>query len=141
MQGLPRGKIVRDRYIIEDLLGQGGFGAVYRVRDRRVKGNVFALKEIASLERRQRENFLFEWEVLRRLDHPALPRVYRIFEDLPVTGGSTETVAHIPSSPPPRGCLRRVSRPSLLPIAAPSIYFCACGPFVIYCHSPQRYRF
>jgi eukaryotic-like serine/threonine-protein kinase len=77
----PKGKVVRDRYIIEDLLGQGGFGAVYRVRDRRVKGNVFALKEVESPERHQRESVLFEGEVLRRLDHRALPRVYRVFEE------------------------------------------------------------
>ncbi len=77
----PRGKVVRERYLVEELLGQGGFGAVYRVRDRRVKGNLFALKEIADPNRQQRENFLFEGEVLRRLDHQALPRVYRVFED------------------------------------------------------------
>ncbi|GCE24935.1 hypothetical protein KDA_04190 [Dictyobacter alpinus] len=78
---ISQGKVVRDRYIIEDLLGQGGFGAVYRVKDRRVKGNVFALKEVEAPERRQREDFLFEGEVLRRLDHPALPRVYRVFDE------------------------------------------------------------
>src|SRR4051794_22487723 len=77
----PRGKVVRERYAVEELLGQGGFGAVYRVRDRRVKGNVFALKEISDPNKHQRENFLFEGEVLRRLDHPYLPRVYRVFED------------------------------------------------------------
>jgi serine/threonine protein kinase len=77
----PRGKVVRERYSVEELLGQGGFGAVYRVRDRRVKGNVFALKEISDPNKQQRENFLFEGEVLRRLDHPYLPRVYRVFED------------------------------------------------------------
>ena len=77
-----KGKIVHERYIIEELLGQGGFGAVYRVRDRRVQGNVFALKEVADPNRDQQENFLFEGEILRRLDHPALPRVYRVFEDL-----------------------------------------------------------
>ncbi|HWS85085.1 MAG TPA: serine/threonine-protein kinase [Ktedonobacteraceae bacterium] len=76
-----KGKIVHERYIIEELLGQGGFGAVYRVRDRRVQGNVFALKEVADPNRDQQENFLFEGEILRRLDHPALPRVYRVFED------------------------------------------------------------
>jgi Serine/threonine protein kinase len=78
---IPRNKVIRDRYVIEELLGQGGFGAVYRVRDRRVKGNVFALKEISNPNRNQRESFLFEGELLRRLDHPALPRVYRVFED------------------------------------------------------------
>ncbi len=77
----PRGKVVRDRYIVEELLGQGGFGAVYRVRDRRVKSNIFALKEITHPNRSQRESFAFEGEILRRLDHYALPRVYRLFED------------------------------------------------------------
>jgi len=76
-----KGKIVHERYIVEDLLGQGGFGAVYRVHDRRVKGNVFALKEVVDPNSHQQENFLFEGEILRRLDHPALPRVYRVFED------------------------------------------------------------
>lgn len=78
---IPRNRVIRDRYVIEELLGQGGFGAVYRVHDRRVKGNVFALKEISNPNRNQRESFLFEGELLRRLDHPALPRVYRVFED------------------------------------------------------------
>ncbi|HLG76836.1 MAG TPA: serine/threonine-protein kinase [Ktedonobacteraceae bacterium] len=75
------GRVVRERYLVEDLLGQGGFGAVYRVRDRRVRGNTFALKEVVSPNAQQRESFAFECDVLRRLDHPALPRVYRVFED------------------------------------------------------------
>ncbi len=77
----PRGKLVRERYIVEDLLGQGGFGAVYRVRDRRVRTNVFALKELVDPNTYQRDSFAFECDILRRLDHPALPRVYRVFED------------------------------------------------------------
>jgi len=78
---LPIGTIVQGRYIIEDLLGKGGFGAVYLVRDQRVRQNLFALKEVIDPNKRERKRFIFEAEVLRRLDHPALPRVYRVFED------------------------------------------------------------
>lgn len=78
---LQNGNVVRDRYVIEGLLGKGGFGAVYLVRDLRVKGNRFALKEVIDPNKHDRERFAFEGEVLRRLDHYALPRVYRVFED------------------------------------------------------------
>ena len=81
---LPRGFIIRDptgtRYVIEGILGKGGSSAVYRVRERSSGGQVFALKEVIDPDRRQREHFIFEWEVLKRLDHPALPRVYSVFE-------------------------------------------------------------
>src|SRR5947209_17945730 len=69
-----------DRYVIEGLLGKGGFGAVYLVRDRRVKLRQFALKEVIDSNKRDRERFIFEAEILKRLDHPALPRVHQVFE-------------------------------------------------------------
>jgi serine/threonine protein kinase len=78
---LPNGTVVHNRYVIEGLLGKGGFGAVYLVRDTRVRGNLYALKEAISPGRSERERFIFEGEVLKRLDHPALPRVYRTFEN------------------------------------------------------------
>jgi serine/threonine protein kinase len=78
---LSNGTVLRDRYVIEDLLGKGGFGAVYLVRDQRVKGNLFALKEMIDSSKQERARFAFECQVLTRLDSPALPRVYRVFED------------------------------------------------------------
>jgi len=63
------------------MLGKGGFGAVYLVRDTRVHGNLFALKELVDTSKKERDRFAFECEVLKRLDHPSLPRVYRVFED------------------------------------------------------------
>ncbi|MDQ2716477.1 MAG: protein kinase [Chloroflexota bacterium] len=78
---LPAGQVIRERYAVEELLGRGGFGAVYLVRDLRVKQNVFALKEVIYLGERDRERFIFESELLKRLEHPSLPRVYRVFED------------------------------------------------------------
>ncbi len=69
-----------DRYVIQGLLGKGGFGAVYLVRGRHVKQRLFALKEMIDPSKRDRESFVFEGEVLKRLDHKALPHVYRVFE-------------------------------------------------------------
>jgi len=78
---LPIGTIIRNRYIVENLLGKGGFGAVYLVRDLRVKQNLFALKELHEPSKQERDRFTFEGEVLKRLDHPALPHIYRTFND------------------------------------------------------------
>src|SRR6266566_5009197 len=81
---LKLGATIRDpsggRYVIEGLLGKGGFGAVYLVRERRDKRRQFALKEVINPNKQDRERFIFEGEILKRLYHRALPRVYRIFE-------------------------------------------------------------
>jgi eukaryotic-like serine/threonine-protein kinase len=78
---LPVGTVIRDRYVIEGLLGKGGYGSVYLVKDKRVRGNLFALKELIDPSKQERDRFTFECEVLRRLDHPSLPRVYRTFSN------------------------------------------------------------
>jgi eukaryotic-like serine/threonine-protein kinase len=77
---LSPGIIVQDRYAVEELLGRGGFGAVYRVRDQKVSGQLFALKEIADPSRQGRNRLIHEWKLLQQLHHPALPRVYRVFD-------------------------------------------------------------
>jgi len=80
----PKGATVRDphgdRYVVEGLLGRGASGAVYLVSDKRVKQNVFALKEVINPNKRDRDRFTFEGEILKRLHHRALPRVYHSFE-------------------------------------------------------------
>lgn len=82
---LPSGITVRarggERYVIEGLLGKGAMGAVYLVRDRNSTKNLYALKEVIDPDQQDRERFTFEGEILKQLNHRALPRVYRVFEN------------------------------------------------------------
>ena len=83
---LQPGSIVRDDsdgegYIIEEILGTGGFSAVYRVRDELTKQQVFALKELINPDREDKRKFKLEAELLMRLHHPSLPHVFRFFEE------------------------------------------------------------
>lgn len=78
------GTVLNDRYEIEGSIGQGGMGAVYRARDR-VTGNVVAVKQLRtdsgagfdSQEMLQR--FENEWQLLRTLNHPRIPRMLDAF--------------------------------------------------------------
>jgi formylglycine-generating enzyme required for sulfatase activity len=76
-----------NRYVIDQLLGQGGMGAVYRAIDLRISGRVCAIKEMSALsvpahDRPQAiRNFQQEAELLARLSHPNLPKVHDRFED------------------------------------------------------------
>jgi serine/threonine protein kinase len=85
-QPLPGGTVLRSRYKIIELIGQGGMGAVYRAEDQRLKGRQCALKEVlpemgATSETltQTREQFYREASVLARLDHPTLPKVSDYF--------------------------------------------------------------
>jgi serine/threonine protein kinase len=68
------GSILQHRYDIEQLLGHGGFGAVYRAYDRRLAKNV-AIKEVFDHSTGAERQFEFEAQLLAALRHPALPTV------------------------------------------------------------------
>ena len=65
---LPAGVTVRDpaggRYVIEALLGEGGSGAVYLVRDQSASQQRFALKEVINPDKHDRARFTFEGQML-----------------------------------------------------------------------------
>ena len=77
---LPVGTVIQDRYVVEGLLGQGGFGAVYLVRNPN-SGRKAALKELVDQSKSEHDRFMVECALLERLDHPALPEVYEVFQD------------------------------------------------------------
>jgi len=102
---LSPGAIIRDRYLVIDLLGTGGFSAVYLVQDQEREDSIFALKEVVATQKQARERFTFECTVLERLVHPALPQVHNVFDNEEhdrlymlmdyVEGPNLETLRHI----------------------------------------------
>ncbi len=106
-QGLQAGTLLRDRYEIQALIGQGGMGAVYRAADRRLPGRLCAIKEIwpapgisAEALAQAREQFLREASTLARLDHPNLPKVSDYFtltpQDSPAPGRDYLVMDYVP---------------------------------------------
>ncbi len=70
--------LLNDRYRIEGILGQGGFGAVYRATDEEL-GLRCAVKENLSLSPGSEKQFRREARLLATLRHPNLPRVTNHF--------------------------------------------------------------
>jgi serine/threonine protein kinase/Tol biopolymer transport system component len=73
-QSLQTGTVLQNRYRIDSLLGQGGFGAVYRAWDGALK-RPCAVKENLETGSGARDQFQQEASVLANLSHPNLPRV------------------------------------------------------------------
>jgi serine/threonine protein kinase len=71
---LQTGKVLNNRYRIVKLLGQGGFGAVYRAWDSNLN-RACAVKENMDTSPEAQRQFTREATVLANLSHPNLPRV------------------------------------------------------------------
>src|SRR5438105_3687276 len=80
--------ILRTRYRIVQIVGQGGMGSIYRAEDVRLTGRFCAIKEVqvdpesdSSAQAQAREQFYREATILARLDHPNLPKVSDFFDE------------------------------------------------------------
>jgi eukaryotic-like serine/threonine-protein kinase len=89
-QSLKKGEVLRSRYKIRELIGQGGTGSIYLADDTRLQGRLCAVKEVehnralpTQFIQQAREQFFREASVLARLDHPNLPKVSDFFSDGP----------------------------------------------------------
>jgi serine/threonine-protein kinase len=83
---LKSGEILRGRYKIKRIIGQGGMGCIYLAEDNRLVGRLCALKEVEHdkslnkiLNKQAQDQFLQEATILARLDHPNLPKVSDYF--------------------------------------------------------------
>lgn len=89
VQFLELGAIIKDRYEVLKVLGNGGMGIVYQVCDRQMPGpGLCAIKEthlqisetpepkqLAALK-----GLRLEYQYMSQLEHPAIPRAYNLFE-------------------------------------------------------------
>jgi eukaryotic-like serine/threonine-protein kinase len=80
--------ILRARYRIVEIVGQGGMGSIYRAEDIRLTGRLCAIKEVQvdlsmspDDQEQAREQFYREATILARLDHPNLPKVSDFFDE------------------------------------------------------------
>ncbi len=79
--------MLNGRYLIGELAGKGGMGAVYKATDTLENYRTVAIKELSlskvSPEKiaEARANFRAEAEMLSRLSHRNLPKVYDFFDD------------------------------------------------------------
>lgn len=80
--------ILRERYRVTNIVGQGGMGNVYRAEDLRLPGRLCAIKEVRpdpdlneEMRLQAQQQFLQEASILATLDHPNLPKVSDFFTD------------------------------------------------------------
>ncbi len=85
---LKKDEVIKDRYKINEIIGQGGMGCVYLADDLRLAGRQCALKAVyydqglpGDVIQQTREQFEREATILARLDHPNLPKVSDFFSD------------------------------------------------------------
>ncbi|WP_250122969.1 serine/threonine-protein kinase [Chroococcidiopsis sp. CCMEE 29] len=84
---LPSGTRLRDRYLIQQQLGQGGFGRTYLAEDTGRFHEKVAIKEfvpnVQGTQALQKAEELFEREAitLHQLQHPQIPQLWEMFRE------------------------------------------------------------
>jgi Tfp pilus assembly protein PilF len=76
---LASGVVLRRRYRIVKVLGQGGFGAVYLAEDIRLANRPVAVKEALGTKKEDRQRAEQEADLMARLSHPNLAQVLDTF--------------------------------------------------------------
>ncbi len=83
---MKAGTVLRNRYQVKKIIGQGGMGCIYLAEDLRLEGRLCAVKEVEydrvlpeEMLKEARDQFQREATVLARLDHPNLPKVSDFF--------------------------------------------------------------
>ena len=76
--GKSKGKLL-DYYEVVKQLGKGGYGKVYEVKNKKT-GEIRACKHLSKLNIKDLEKFRREIEILKKMDHPNIIKLYEVFE-------------------------------------------------------------
>ena len=74
------GKRFRDTYLVLREIGSGAFGRVYRVKHK-ITNNTFACKQILKTHIVASDIFNREIELLIKMDHPNIIKLYEVYDD------------------------------------------------------------
>jgi serine/threonine protein kinase len=78
---LPIGTVLNGQYIVESLLGKGGFGNVYLARDQHDTQQLFALAELLNPKERGGYRLTLHYVLPPPLRHRAVPQAQSVFTD------------------------------------------------------------
>ncbi len=70
--------ILDGKYKIIKMIGRGGMGSVYVAENIKLN-TLWAIKEISR--KHHKADYVKEYDILKNLNHPALPRIFDIFEE------------------------------------------------------------
>ena len=77
--GEMEGKKLLDFYDVVKQLGKGGYGKVYEVKNKKT-GEIRACKHLSKLNVKDLEKFRREIEIMKKMDHPNIIKIYEVFE-------------------------------------------------------------
>jgi serine/threonine protein kinase len=74
---IPKGELIDKKYLVQKMIGRGGMGSVYEVQDV-INNRSIALKILHQMagEDDSEQRFLREFEMLSKITHPAILKVY-----------------------------------------------------------------
>ncbi len=87
VSSIPLGSLLRQRYLIQQVLGQGGFGRTYLAIDQERFGEPCVIKEFVvpyqedALLEKAKVLFQREASTLYQIQHPQIPRFWAAFEE------------------------------------------------------------
>ncbi len=87
MSSVPVGTLLRQRYVIKQILGQGGFGRTYLAADQERFNEPCVIKEFTvpyqddALIDKAKTLFQREASILYQIQHPQIPRFWAAFEN------------------------------------------------------------